>query len=84
MTRAGIPLSQYPLRRRLDTQIQVESDLPGVVPEYECREAAVYTQRSWEQWLALEWQERAASVAHYRVHLAIEAHISDAQASKVK
>lgn len=59
---------------------------PGAVPEYECREAAVYTHVPWATWLTMDGRERAAAVAHYRAHLLIEAHINDAseKASEAK
>ena len=51
----------------------------GMVPEYECREAAVYAQTPWLEWTEMPAAERAASVAHYRMHLMIDSHINDAQ-----
>lgn len=52
----------------------------GAVPELEEREAAVYCSIPWYIWTELPWQERSSCVAHYRLHLMIEAHIEDAQA----
>lgn len=51
---------------------------PGLVTEYECREAARFVLVSWAQWLAMDEAQRAYSVAHYRLHSAIEANVSDA------
>lgn len=50
----------------------------GIVSDYELREAARFTARNWEQWLALDNDERALSVAHMRVHQALEANVHDA------
>lgn len=50
----------------------------GLVPEYECREAAVFAGYTRLQWEEIDWQERAAVIAHYRVHNLVEAHIQDA------
>lgn len=49
-----------------------------MVTEYECRETARFTVRSWEQWLELDSDERAYSVAHYRSYHALEANVHDA------
>lgn len=51
----------------------------NMVPEYEEREAATYTQISWPSWLNMHWYDRAASVAQYRIHYLIEAHAHDAE-----
>ena len=55
----------------------------GLVSEFEEREATVYVGYTWMQWLDLPWHERAASVAHYRLHLAVDAHIQHAANKKV-
>lgn len=65
--------------RTLDSGIEVGGGLPGYVPEYECREACVYAVATWYDWLhVMDGLDRAAAVAHYRVHLMIDAHINDA------
>lgn len=50
------------------------------MPELEEREAAIFSGYTWKQWLEFDlldpegrWN-RAAGVAHYRVHQLIEAH----------
>lgn len=49
------------------------------VPEYEVREAALYNRYTWLQWLEeLDYGDRIFSVALYRMHILLEAHISDA------
>lgn len=50
----------------------------GVVPEIEAREAAVFSGYTWPSWNDLEPDQRASSVAHYRLHLLIDSHINDA------
>lgn len=32
----------------------------------------------WSEWDNLSWYERAAAVAHYRMHNIIETHVNDA------
>lgn len=81
MTRHGTPLRQYLLAKKVDAGIAIESVL-DFVPEYEQREAAVYCQFNWTDWSELDSRERAACIAHYRIHLAIEAHVSDAVTKK--
>ena len=51
---------------------------PGQVPELECREAANFALYNWREWLELEHEDRVMAVAHYRMHIAIEAHVNDA------
>lgn len=52
--------------------------MPGLVPEFECREAAVYVHVPWSDWIELDAMERAYAVAHYRMQLLIRAHVDDA------
>lgn len=52
--------------------------LPGLVPELEERESALFCGYKWKEWLALERIERAANIAHYRMHRLIEMHGEDA------
>lgn len=54
----------------------------GFVPEYDCREAAVYVGIPWPQWVELDMRERASVVAHHRVHMLLEAHVNDAASRK--
>ena len=49
-----------------------------MVSEFECREAAAFVHVSWRQWQALISDERAKAIAHYRMHIVIETHVSDA------
>lgn len=59
--------------------IQIIPLLPGLVPEYECREAAVYVHCTWHDWCyLLDSRERAAAVAHYRMSILVRANIDDA------
>lgn len=53
--------------------------MPGTVPEFECREAAVFVQVSWREWVEqMDGRERAFAVAHYRTSIAVKAHVEDA------
>ncbi len=51
-----------------------------MVPELEERDAAAAAHYNWTDWRALEWQERATSVAHYRTRKLIDLHAHDAVA----
>lgn len=66
----------------MDSGIQISPLLPGLVPEYDCREAAVYVHVSWPDWLDLSGYDRAMAVAHYRIQLMIQAHVEDAAQRK--
>lgn len=77
MLRYGEPIDSHPLHRQLQTGITIENQ-GDFVPEYEEREAAVFVLVPWHLWEDLPWQERAAAVAHYRMHHLIQSHIDDA------
>lgn len=66
------------LPQRVNVGIRIETDLEGYVPEYECREAAVFTHCSWSEWEELSNSSKAYSIAHYRAHHDILAHINEA------
>jgi len=79
MTRAGIPLREYLLAKKFDAGIQIVKRLEYEVPEFECREAAVFVHVSWKTWTEeMDGWERACAVAHYRTSLSLKAHIDDA------
>jgi hypothetical protein len=60
-----------------DTQIRVASD--GIhVTEFDAREAAVFCHYNWTEFQELTQDEKAACIAHYRIHIAIESHTHDA------
>jgi len=67
------------LPKRIDTGI-LQATTSGLVSEYEEREAAIFALYTPEQWLQLDWHERALSVAQYRCHFLIEAHMQEAVA----
>jgi len=50
----------------------------GLVPEYEEREVALFNGCPWHVWSDLPGSERAAAVAHYRMHHLVSLHVSDA------
>lgn len=78
-----MPLREYVLPKRINIDLEIPSEY-GLVPEYEERETAVYVGYTWEKWLDIEYSERAKAIAHYRTHLAIEAHIEDAVDKKTR
>lgn len=66
------------LEKQLDSGIRTSPQW-GQVPEYECRETAVYVKVSWRVWLfKMTAHERAEAVAHYRMQHLLRAHIDDA------
>jgi hypothetical protein len=80
IVRNGEPLLATPLRNTVRTGIaydDVRVSL-GLVPEYEEREAAAFTSVPWMQWLDVDTRERAAMVAHFRMHNQVSLHIGDA------
>lgn len=83
----GVPLRDYLLAKKFDAGIEVHRTVQGAVPEFECREAAVYVHVSWRAWTEeMDGYERSCAVAHYRSQLALRAHVEDAaeRASKRK
>lgn len=55
-----------------------------MVHEYEEREAASFALIPWRDWCKQERGERAAGIAHFRLHRLIEAHVSDAVTTAMK
>lgn len=78
MERDGEPLEKYPIRT-LYTGITFRRVFPGMVPEIEERDAAVFGRYTWMQWQKLPLEERAAGIAHYRIHYQITLHQQDVQ-----
>ncbi|KKK92609.1 hypothetical protein LCGC14_2701230 [marine sediment metagenome] len=68
----------------VNTGIVYRPTVPGLVPEIEVREAAVFGHYTWTTWQTLGWQEHAEGVAHFRIHRAIEMHQNDAVAREMK
>lgn len=69
------------LKQRLRSGISFE-ETAGQVPEFEAREACIYTNYNWSEWIELEVDERALLIAQYRMHNLIEAHVNDAASRK--
>lgn len=46
----------------------------GIVPEYECREVALFSHMSYTEFLQLDWQERVKIIAHKRLSALIDQH----------
>lgn len=78
MTIAGEVITAVHLPRRIRVDIAVETPFEGFVPEYECREAAIFGNFNWTEWNALDAYERAACIAHHRMHMLVEAHVNEA------
>lgn len=75
----GVPLREYLLPKKFDAGIEISRSVQGSVPEFECREAAVYVHVSWHTWTQeMDGYERACAVAHYRVQASLKAHVEDA------
>ena len=66
------------------TEIEIVPEIDGWVSELELREAAVYCHYSPKELFELDWRERAACVAQYRLHRLIELHSEDAVNRKVE
>jgi hypothetical protein len=73
----GKPIQDAALPKKFDSGI-VQASTMGLVSEYEEREAAVYANYSPQEWRNLDYSERALTVAQYRCHFLIEAHMSAA------
>lgn len=56
----------------------------GLVAEFEEREAATFAGISWPDWLQMDMRDRAATVAHYRIHSLVELHAHDAVMQQAK
>lgn len=83
MTVAGEPITAVHLPRRIRVDIEINSDASAVaeaalVAEYECREAAVFSNYNWTEWQELSAWDRASCVAHHRMHMLVEAHVNEA------
>jgi hypothetical protein len=72
-----IPILDCSLPKRVRIGITYGSRL-GLVADLEEREAAIFGNYNYSEWLELPWNERAEAVAHYRLHSLIEAHTEDA------
>jgi hypothetical protein len=66
------------------TGIWYESEVPGWVPDFELREAAVFCHYTPEEFWTLHWSERAAAVAQFRLHKLVELHEQDAVSRAVE
>ena len=66
------------------TGIEYRTRLPGLVPEFEEREAARFGHYTWVAWQQLTYEDRAFGVAHYRTHILVELHQNDAQSKELE
>lgn len=76
------PIHIVPLRNTVRTgiasgDVRLEFEM---VSEYEEREAAVFAGIPWIEWMTIDTRERAACVAHYRLHGLTQLHSQDAVA----
>lgn len=85
VSRNGVPIWRYDLRRPVNTGISIDPLTEDIVPEFECREAARYCNYTAVQfWNELEREERAACVAQYRISRLVEMHAQDAVNTKME
>lgn len=66
------PINKYPLRREIPIDLAYVRVHPRIVPEFECREAAVFCHYTWMEYMELPDYEQAACVAHHRRHTQVE------------
>lgn len=69
---------EHPIGHKVHTGLDYGVLLPGYVPLFEEREAAVFCHYTPAGFHELPLEERAACVAQYRIHQLIETHVSDA------
>lgn len=65
------------------TGIEYRTTIPGLVSEYEEREAARFGHYNWKAWKELSYEDRAFGIAHYRTSNLIELHQNDAQSKEL-
>ncbi len=75
---------EAPVRNAIETGIEYESMLPGCVPEFEEREAAVYCHYTPRQFRRLDVWERACCVAQYRLRRMVDNQVEAAIGEAVK
>ena len=78
MTRDGLPIESAAIAHAVRTDIEFEAKIPGCVPEYEEREAAVYCNYTPTEFRELPVWERGRAVAQYRLHKLVEVNMQDA------
>lgn len=78
ITRNGIPIENAFVRNPVRTGIHYEPTIPGCVPLFEEREAAVYCNYTPSEFRQLDVRERAACVAQFRAHHYVSQHSQDA------
>lgn len=63
----------------MQTGISYRPTLPGLVPDIEEREAALFNGYDWRTWRDLDYYDRVYGVAHSRVHKLIQLHTAEAE-----
>jgi len=76
--RNGIPIWEHGVKHSVRTGIEYEPLIDGCVPEFEEREAAVYCHYSPLEFRELAVEERARTVAQYRLSRLVALHAEDA------
>lgn len=71
-------LRDHPLPGMVSTGLHYDRLLDVLVPPIEERDACLFSLYNWTEWQRLEVSERAACIAHYRVHHLIQLHQQDA------
>ena len=66
------------------TGISYGSLAEGLVPEFELREAAIFSGYTWKEWQALDYNERVYGVAYFRLRKVVEMHQEDAVQSTIE
>ena len=66
------PISKYQLTSELSIDIRYQKVHPNIVSEYEAMEAAVFGGYTWMAFTALQAEEQAVAIAHYRMHNRID------------
>lgn len=84
MTRNGQPIQEMVLGEVVRTGIEYERLLPELVPSFEEREAALHSNYTPTAWRELDPWERAVCVAHFRLHILVSLHQSDAVHTEVR
>ena len=76
--RSGDSIRTASVRHRIQTGITFRAPYPGIVPEMEEREAAMFASIRFLHWQKMTREERVDGVAHYRLHHLVEMHSEDA------
>lgn len=80
MKRHGAKIHKYRLKDALKTGIDVESLIPGLIPEFFERSACKSAGYRYDlEWQEMTMQQKAAVIAHYTLENIIENHVKAAE-----